>query len=71
MTNDDSARTRFFALAVIRFSGVAVAMIGIAVMTKRWIEPADIIGTVLLATGIFAVMVLPIILVRRWRTPKP
>ena len=71
MTEDnDPARARFFALGLIRFSGVAIAFLGVAILSKRWVEPAEIIGGALMAIGAFEVLVLPIILAKRWRTPK-
>lgn len=65
----DPARARFFALGIIRLVGVALAFLGIAIVMKRLIEPADIIGTLLIAIGAFEVILLPALLVRRWRTP--
>jgi hypothetical protein len=69
MTDEDKSRQRFIVLAAIRFSGVAIAFLGIAVVMRRLIEPADIIGTALIAIGAFEVLVLPLLLVRRWRSP--
>ncbi len=65
----DPARARFFALGLIRFSGVALAFTGISILAKRWVEPAEIVGGLLLAFGAIQVMVVPIILTKRWRTP--
>jgi drug/metabolite transporter (DMT)-like permease len=70
MTEQDPARARFFALGMIRLCGVALAFLGVAILSKRWIEPAEIIGGALMAIGAFEVLVLPIILAKRWRTPK-
>ncbi len=70
MTEDNLAKRRFLMLTVFRFSGVALAFTGISIVMKRWLEPADIIGTVLIALGAFEVIVLPLILVRAWRSPK-
>ncbi|MEP6784850.1 MAG: hypothetical protein ABI898_03805 [Sphingomonadales bacterium] len=67
---EDQARKRFFLLTILRFSGVAIAFLGIAVIMKRLIEPADIVGTVLLAIGVFDVLVLPTILMRRWKSER-
>lgn len=69
MTDDDRARARFFTLGLIRLGGVAIAFLGIAIIAKRLIEPAEIIGGVLIAMAIVDVIVVPLILVRRWRTP--
>ena len=70
MTDEnDVARTRFFTLGLIRLLGVASAFLGIAVIAKRLVEPAEIIGGLLLLNGAIDVMVIPIILVKRWRSP--
>jgi hypothetical protein len=66
---ESKARQRFIALAFIRFGGVAIAFLGIAIVMRRLIEPAGIVGTALIAAGAFGVLVLPVLLVRRWRTP--
>lgn len=64
---EDEARSRFFMLALLRLSGVAVAFLGIAVIMRRLVEPADIIGTALMAVGAVEVLVLPLLLIRRWK----
>lgn len=69
MIDEATARRRFITLAALRFGGVALAFIGISIIMKRWIEPADIIGTALMVVGAFDVIVLPVLLARRWRTP--
>lgn len=70
MTEPDPARARFFALGLIRLAGVALAFLGISILAKRWIEPAEVIGGLFLVMGAVNVLVLPLILVKRWRTPK-
>jgi hypothetical protein len=71
MTEDtDPARTRFFKLGMIRLIGVASAFLGVAVIAKRWIEPAEIIGGILLLNGAIDVLVIPTLLAKKWRTPK-
>lgn len=67
---EDQAKRRFFVLAILRFSGVALAFLGIAVVMKRLIEPADIIGTILIAVGAFDVLVFPTLLLRRWKSGR-
>lgn len=64
---EEQAKQRFFLLAGIRLSGVVFAFFGIAVVMKRLVEPADIIGTALIAIGAFEVIVLPLLLLRSWR----
>lgn len=71
MTDEEEvARTRFFTLGLIRLLGVASAFLGIAVIAKRLVEPAEIIGGLLLLNGAFDVMVVPMLLIKRWRSPK-
>lgn len=67
---EDLAKKRFFMLTILRFSGVALAFLGIAIIMKRLIEPADIIGTILLVIGAFDVLVFPTLLVRRWKSER-
>jgi hypothetical protein len=71
MTKDtDPARARFLALGLIRLSGVAFAFLGVAVIAKRLVEPAEIVGGVLLFIAALDIMVVPLVLAKRWRTPK-
>lgn len=65
---EDPAKKRFFTLVILRFTGVALAFLGIAIIMKRLVEPADLIGTILLVIGAFDVLVFPTILMRRWKT---
>lgn len=69
MKKSDPARARFFALGLIRLSGLAFGFLGIAIIAKRWVEPAEIIGGLFIALAFFEVIVMPLILVKRWRTP--
>lgn len=66
----DPARARFFMLSAIRLGGVVFAFLGIAILVKRWVEPAELVGWTLIAVGAFEVMALPLILARQWRTPR-
>ena len=65
--NEDLAKKRFFTLTVLRFGGVILAFVGISIMAKRWIEPAEIIGVIVLVLAMIDVLILPTILIRRWR----
>lgn len=66
--SQDLAKKRFFTLALLRFGGVVLAFVGISIIAKRWVEPAETVGGVMIAVAIVDVMFLPIILVRRWRS---
>ena len=67
--DDDPARGRFFMLSLVRLTGVGLALLGIALIAKRWIEPAELTGGILVVTGAIDVLVVPLILARRWRSP--
>ena len=66
----DPAKARFFILGLIRLGGVALAFLGVAVIAKRLIEPAEIIGGILLFIAAIDVLVVPVLLAKKWRTPK-
>jgi hypothetical protein len=70
MTEPDPARARFFALGLIRLFGVVSAFLGVGIIAKRWIEPAEIVGGLLLLNGAIGVLVIPPILAKKWRTPE-
>ena len=66
----DPAKARFFALGLIRLGGVALAFLGVAIIAKRLVEPAEIIGGILLFIAAIDVLVVPVLLAKKWRTPK-
>jgi hypothetical protein len=70
MTEPDPARARFMILNFIRLGGVALAFLGVAIIAKRLVEPAEIIGGVLLLIAAIDVLVVPVLLSKRWRTPR-
>lgn len=65
---DVLARNRFIAINAVRFGGVALVVLGTANIGKHWIEPADIVGTALLAAGAVSILIIPRLLARRWRS---
>jgi hypothetical protein len=69
--NADPARTKFFILGLVRLGGVVLAFLGISIMAKHWVEPADIIGGALIVLGAAGVLVVPRVLARQWRSPRP
>lgn len=65
----DPARQRFMVLTLLRFSGVALMLIGMANMVARTVEPADLIGGAIFIVGLLDSLILPRLLARKWRTP--
>jgi hypothetical protein len=68
--NDDEARTRFFVIGATRLVGVAISLAGILGLAGRIAIP-EIAAYGFLAFGLFDVFVVPQVLARKWRTPKP
>jgi hypothetical protein len=68
VSSEDLARKRFLALTMIRFTGVAVALLGVAILAGKVDLPA-IAGFVLLAMGALDAMIMPLVLARRWKSP--
>jgi len=73
-TNDALARKRFFALTIMRLMGVAFIAIGFILMSGGFAlvgQPTDRwIGAAIVLVGAFDFAVMPLLLARRWRSPK-
>lgn len=69
-TQRDPARRRLLALQAIRLTGVALAMLGAAMIAGK-VDGPHWLGLLLLIAGVFDVLVFPLILARRWRSPQP
>ena len=66
---DSLARQRFIILTVLRASGVALMLRGMGIIGSRLVEPSDLIGSIVFAVGFLDSLILPRLLIRRWRTP--
>lgn len=64
----DPAKTRFFAIQTIRFTGVALVMIGLLVVNRKLDAPVEA-GYGLFLFGLFDTLFMPSILARRWKSP--
>jgi hypothetical protein len=66
---DELARKRFMVLQLIRWGGVALVLLGVAVLAGKlaWPQAA---GYVLVVLGAIDVLLLPPLIARRWRTPR-
>lgn len=70
MSEPDPARARFFILQAIRWSGVALVVIGLMTIQRR-IDLPQKAGYALLLAGLFEALFLPTLLARRWKSPPP
>ncbi len=72
--DDALARKRFFALGLMRLMGAAFVAIGFILIGGGFAlagQPADRwIGVAIVLVGVFDFAVMPLILARRWRSPK-
>lgn len=63
----DPAKARWMAMVLIRWTGVALVLVGLLVTSGRIDLPA-IIGPILVIAGLFDAFVMPTILARKWKS---
>jgi hypothetical protein len=68
--DDTRPRNRWAAINVARLGGVALTVLGIMVLSGRVELPREA-GWAALVIGLAGALILPGVLVRRWRTPRP
>ena len=69
----DPAASRFAIIQLVRFGGVALVLLGLAIQSGRVAALGGIpaaVGYAFIAVGLIDVFVAPALLARRWRTPK-
>lgn len=68
------AKKRFFAINLMRVMGVVFLMAGFILIAGRWElagQPTDrYLGIALVLIGAFDFAVFPLLLARRWRSPR-
>ena len=68
------ARLRFFVISLFRLIGGILVLAGFAIISGGLAitgTPQDrIIGVILVLFGVFEFAIMPLILARRWRTPR-
>jgi hypothetical protein len=68
--DEDLVRKRWGLINLARLSGVALVVIGILGLREVWDYPEPA-AWLLLALGLLGIFVVPRILARKWRTPRP
>ena len=72
--DDALAKKRFFALSSMRIMGAIFVMAGFILIRGAWTlvgQPEDRwIGVALVLLGVFDFAIMPLLLARRWRSPK-
>ena len=73
-TGRDPAVARFAVIQAMRASGAMLVMGGFAVLSHHFAGLAgvpDLVGYALLGVGVVDFFVVPQVLAKRWRSPKP
>lgn len=68
LSPEQQAKQRFMVLTAIRFSGVALALAGVAIVAGKIDLPA-VAGYGLIALGALDSLLMPLVLVKAWRSP--
>ncbi|HVR90838.1 MAG TPA: hypothetical protein VHG29_07080 [Novosphingobium sp.] len=66
--SQDPAFARFIVIQLVRWSGVAMVLVGLMIIVGK-IDLPRIAGVVLAAAGLVEAMLMPLLLSRRWKTP--
>jgi hypothetical protein len=67
---DDPARSRFLVLSLLRMSGAVLVMLGLLIAAGRFPVIPTAAGIAIVLAGAIDFALLPLLLARRWRTPK-
>jgi len=66
----DPARARFIVIQALRWTGLALVMLGLLVLNRR-IDLPEVVGGVFVVVGLVDALLMPTFLARRWKTPLP
>lgn len=66
---DQRARSRFFTIGAVRLAGAVTIALAVAVTFGRISEVPAELGYALLLLGVIGFLVLPQMLVKRWKSP--
>lgn len=67
---EDPAKARFMILNLVRVTGMALALLGLAIIAGKVAVPREV-GYVFFVVGLLDALIVPIILARKWKTPRP
>ena len=68
--NQDPAKARFFMIAGHRVIGAVLVLLGILCL-ENVLDWGETLGWALVILGVIDVFVVPLLLTRLWRTPRP
>lgn len=69
MIDEALARRRYYTIAAVRLAGIAMMLLGITVLAGK-IDWPPVAGWLIAANGVIDALIVPILLAKRWRSPK-
>jgi hypothetical protein len=67
--SEDPARGRYFAMVGVQMVAVAGAVFGLVIAGRAQVWWQSVLGGAILLAGLFAMVVVPKAMARKWRTP--
>lgn len=68
--DDTQARNRFLAISLLRIAGALLVMFGVVIAAGRLPDVPRVVGIIAILVGALDFALVPLLLARRWRTPK-
>lgn len=68
--SQDPAKARFIAIQAMRWTGLAMVLVGLMIVYNRIDAPKEL-GYGLTVLGLIESLIVPTVLARLWKTPKP
>jgi len=66
--SNDPAKPRFLAIQALRWSGIAMVLVGLLIANRK-IHLPEPAGLALTLAGLFGALIAPKLLARRWKSP--
>jgi len=68
--DDSQARNRFLAISLLRLAGALLILFGLVIAAGRLPDVPRLVGIIAVLVGALDFALVPLMLARRWRTPK-
>ena len=69
MTDDNQARNRYFALAMVRLAGACGGVFGLVLLGRATTTGPRLLGAAIVLAALAMIAIVPRSLARRWRAP--
>ena len=67
---ETKAQYRFLVLNIVRITGAIMLVLGLAIITRGVFDLPKAAGYVLFVVGIIDFMLVPLLLAKKWKSPK-